>query len=218
MIGLLIKDIILTRRTWSFVYLFPVVMVTVLGFITSPQNPAFAMLMVAVAVATIFAFQVSMTFSFDESVKWERMVAAMPVSGIDLVVSKYLLAIVLSGLSLVVCVALGLLITVFTSMSPLQVVEFSLIGLAFGLLYDAVLLPIVFKFGVSKSKYVLMALIYGFVLVPLLLNQFGLSFDYLGLLENISVLGLVALGVVVIFCVSFALSSAIAVSRDGSDV
>lgn len=93
--------------------------------------------------------------SYDESYRWESYAAAMPYTKSQLVSVKYILAFILN-LSIFCLQMIATALKVFILKSSLEG-EFALnIGmfLSFGILLPSFLLPIIFKFGVQKSRLI----------------------------------------------------------------
>lgn len=85
--------------------------------------------------------------AYDERAKWDRYALSMPLSVKDLVVSKYLLGY----LMLAVGAALKLLVIVLPIGNGSNFVSFVL-TIAAALLYLALQLPILFKFGTENGR------------------------------------------------------------------
>ncbi len=85
--------------------------------------------------------------AYDERAKWDRYALSMPLSVKDLVVSKYLLGY----LMLAVGAALKLLVIVLPIGNGSDFVSFVL-TIAAALLYLALQLPILFKFGTESGR------------------------------------------------------------------
>lgn len=85
--------------------------------------------------------------AYDERAKWDRYALSMPLSVKDLVVSKYLLGY----LMLAVGAALKLLVIVLPIGNGSNFVSFVL-TIAAALLYLALQLPILFKFGTESGR------------------------------------------------------------------
>ncbi len=82
----------------------------------------------------------------------------------DLVASKYLLAVVLAAVGAIAAFAMGVIMGLFHHDLVLEELGLStVISVGGGLLIVAILLPLIFKFGVEKSRLMLI----GVVLIPL---------------------------------------------------
>ena len=153
--GLLMKDLLNLRQTirvWALL----LALFIVIGF--AQRSPIYitSMLTVMVLLLPVNAL------AYDETCKWDAYALTMPVTRRDLVLSKYLLALVGAG-------AMALLSAVCTLMmgaAPDEV--FSTIGLllAAGLCMISILLPLLFRFGVQKGRMVMIVV----VLLPVALT------------------------------------------------
>lgn len=85
--------------------------------------------------------------AYDERAKWDRYALSMPLSVKDLVVSKYLLGYLMLGAG----AALKLLVIVLPIGNGSDFVSFVL-TIAAALLYLALQLPILFKFGTESGR------------------------------------------------------------------
>lgn len=85
--------------------------------------------------------------AYDERAKWDRYALSMPLSVKDLVVSKYLLGYLMLGAG----AALKLLVIVLPIGNGSNFVSFVL-TIAAALLYLALQLPILFKFGTESGR------------------------------------------------------------------
>ena len=95
---------------------------------------------------------------------YKRQALSLPVSRRDLVASKYLLAVVLAAVGAIAAFAMGVIMGLFHHDLVLEELGLStVISVGGGLLIVAILLPLIFKFGVEKSRLMLI----GVVLIPL---------------------------------------------------
>lgn len=153
--GLLLKDIISLKQQ-AKIYLIIIVIWGVVSFVNH-DGIFFGMCMI------LFTMMIPMTsMAYDDRSKWDRYALTMPVSRRDMVLSKYLLALVFA--------AATLLLTFFVNYSiSFDLRESLTISLTFFLIsmtVAAITLPIFFKFGVEKGRFVLMAA----VLIPTVLS------------------------------------------------
>lgn len=102
------------------------------------------------------------TLSLDEYCNWNMLACVMPVTRRQIVTSKYLAAMLFAAAG----VLIGTVMTVIAGLirsgeqipSLLLMFRVSGIGIGVGLLIMAAMLPISFKFGVNKGRYVLMGM------------------------------------------------------------
>ncbi len=156
--GLLLKDIINLKQQ-AKIFLIAAILYLVISFINRDSS-------IFSIFSVVFTVMVPMTaFAYDERAKWNRYALTMPVSRRDIVLSKYLLAFLFA--------AVTFLFTFLVSLCMKQHLHDSLISsltlFLVGLTVSAFVLPIFFKFGVEKGRFILLAL----VLIPGVLSFLG---------------------------------------------
>ncbi|MEG0125636.1 MAG: ABC-2 transporter permease [Clostridia bacterium] len=185
MLGLMIKDILVILKTFQMVTLFGLLP----PFIVALQNHSYFMPILAIVIPVIFASQISMTMGQDEMAHWRKNVTAMPISIEAEAGSKYLLLIVLSGLSMLVLFLASFAASLFYPLGFDTVLLFSLLGFLYALLYGLIIIPASFRYGTSSSKYVFMLFIFLPTMIPVLLHSLGVALDFTSFLSiNNSVL------------------------------
>ena len=105
------------------------------------------------------SMMVMTTFSFDNTSKWEKYALVLPITKKDLVAAKFLVLLlfcifgVVSGL--VLGVAGGLLFKSFHLNSAddwLMLLMVAAAGLAIGIFFGSLVIPLLFKFGAEKAR------------------------------------------------------------------
>lgn len=153
--GLLLKDMMVLKKQAVLL----VVLVAVYGIyaVASGDNSIFGSVIVLLgAMLPITAM------AYDEQAKWDKLALSMPVSRAALAMSKYLMSLVTIGIATLCNLAIQWLLSgrlVWEDMTLIFVFS------ALGLLFVAILFPLMFQFGVEKSRL----MIIGIVLVPVLL-------------------------------------------------
>lgn len=192
MTGLLIKDILIMRKTlksyllfWAFYLLLAIFGLFNISFVT-----AFIQVMVMMLPIGIF--------SYDEAAKWDRYAMTFPLGRRVLVGGRYLFTlVVILGAAL-----FGLLSCVILSILDGQQVLTEntltvLVSLSVGILIADVLLPLCYKLGPERARPYLYALVCIPVLLIFVVYRLGLldmvNFAGLNDLSDQSVLGLSAL-------------------------
>lgn len=120
------------------------------------------------------------TLSYDEKSKWDRYALTMPISRSDLVLSKYILGGILSGIAFVINFVFQVLAG---SGEPAEVLLVSAATAGIGLLFLSLILPILFKFGVEKGRYIMLLIFFvptGFVMI---ISQRGLTLPSAGFMQ-----------------------------------
>ena len=148
MLGLIRKDFYNTRRQ---IILYGVMAVLYLFFAAVQKNSSIfiGIVMMASAMLPVTAL------AYDERAGWDRYAAAMPLKRRDLVLEKYLMG----GILLLAVVAVSLAACVLVSGGIQEEDAFSVLFLGtFYLVYLSVLLPVVFRIGTERARYVMMLL------------------------------------------------------------
>lgn len=161
MIGLVYKDMMVMKKQLFYYLAFFVVY----GFLSATGT--FSLGTIQGAMVTMVGIMVPMSsMAYDEQAKWDKFAAATPVGRQGIVKGKYLLSLLTTGAAALISAALALLflLTGLVEGDRAEVL-FSILGCAVAAVFlNAVLLPILFKFGVEKSRILfllLSALVFG---------------------------------------------------------
>ncbi|MCB6365022.1 ABC-2 transporter permease [Intestinibacillus massiliensis] len=121
-------------------------------------------------------------FSYDTAYGWDKLTLSLPISRSSVILSKYLL-----------CAGLGLALLVFSgAVSVLYCLQYPgeslpslfamlLLCTSVALLLLAIMLPLVVKFGVTKGRYILLAVVWLPILLLFFLKGSGTSNPFDGL-------------------------------------
>ena len=172
MIGLLLKDFYTLRqylKTMAFMFVF-------FALISSGlDNPAaffegFIILMSMMMTIT--------TFSYDALAKWDRYALSMPVTRKEIVAAKYLISVILGLGGAIIAFLISLAVLKFKPVEGFGLTEhlYSTLGIiGIALCFSAILLPLIFKFGVEKCRFLLMAIFAVPAAVMVALSKMGVS-------------------------------------------
>lgn len=159
MTGLMLKDLLCVRRSFR-VYAAATVIYGALG-------------VAGVFDATFFTwfFTLMMTmlpvsfFSLDAAARWDLYALALPVSRGRIVAARYLLALLLAAGALALSLLVGLLMAALGSMADwsLYLLMSALSALA-GLVINALMLPLLYRFGAERARLALIAVFGGVAL------------------------------------------------------
>lgn len=94
--------------------------------------------------------------SVDERFGWDKYMLTFPISRNDYVTSKYLLHVILTGSGLIFIFALSVLMK-FDIKSILML---SAVLIVFSLIFNGIMFPFMFRFGVVKGKIINMAFLF----------------------------------------------------------
>ena len=110
------------------------------------------------------------TFSYDELARWDKFAAAMPVGRSGIVKAKYLMALAVIGGAGLLCFVVNIIVAMIDHEAQLGALMASLGGsLGAGLLINAAILPLLFKYGAEKSRSMMMV-----VMLVVFILVFGL--------------------------------------------
>ena len=173
--SLLMKDLYCIRgymKQMAFILLFMSMMAVVLR---SPSLVCFFLVFACMSL-------VISCMNIDEKNKWERYALTLPIRKRDIVKSKYLLLLLMGAAAEILSILLNLLICVLFDSSSVQEAVVSSLVVFFVYFYIfSFTLPVVYRYGADKARYVMMAV----VLIPTV--GFSLLFRLFPQLENISV-------------------------------
>ncbi len=154
--GLIIKDLLNLRKYLKTLFLFLIVY-----SLMSYRSGNTILLMLVVSLLITMMVITSMTE--DESVQWDRLALAMPISRKTIVNSKYLLLILLLAAGIIP--ATGLAYTIMYIKGTLNLSEMWLISygaFAMSIIYIGASIPFMYKYGVEKTRF----LTFVFVAIP----------------------------------------------------
>ncbi len=158
--GLIIKDLYNLRKQ-LVLYIIIGVIYSVIGVVAKDSGGSSF-----TGLILIFSAMLPITaVSYDERAKWDKYGLTMPVSRRETVAAKYLLGVILTAAGALLSFAVGLLFG--ADMTEYAAVVTMLAGICF--LYLSVLLPIVYKMGTEKARFIMLAVI----LLPFLLIMAG---------------------------------------------
>lgn len=170
--GLIKKDVLLMRKSFGWIYLFPVIVI-LLG---TSGNPQFLMILLSVGAYYVGNALAIGTLGTDSKYNWDDAVKSLPVTSTEVILSKYILQyipmLIITPALLIVVIVLNVFFGLSTGMLLLSL----LAGLCLTLVYNAVVFPIVFKFGVDKLQiasvcYIGVIVVAGFVVGKLFPNM-----------------------------------------------
>ena len=204
--GLLIKDFLLIKKSLSFVYIFPLLVILVCG----GANIVYLLPMLAMIIPVFFGFFVNNTLYSDDVSQWGRYAKALPLSLNTTVLEKYLLGLISIFCGTVLAFAVCSILAIITTVEFGYVYLLVYLGFFMSLTYISVLIPSVYKFGVSKGPVVFIGLISMMIVVPFALDGFNVSIDWTTFIDNPWVFIPVSLAcLIVIYLLSFKITISI---------
>lgn len=171
--GLILKDLMNFKQQWKVFAIFLVLYAFI--SISSKNNYMGALLIVMCAVLpTTF-------MSYDEKAKWDKYALSMPLSRDDMVLSKYIISIIFFIAAFLLNILLNLLMG---SIQIKKVLFESTTLCAVGILYISIILPILFKYGVEKSRLIVMMIFFTPFIIAILSSKLGINVSYKQILNT----------------------------------
>ena len=164
MIGLIYKDLMVMRKTLAL-YMVIFVVYGYMGIAYDQGGLMFAMVLVLSAILPVSSI------AYDERCKWDKIANTAPLSRKEIVMAKYLFAILLTVFSVAVCFVIYL----FDSRMPMteKLIMCYMLTMG-GMLYQALLLPVNIKFGAEKGRNIMLAIMFIPVLLVVAVSNTGL--------------------------------------------
>ncbi|MDB8553629.1 ABC-2 transporter permease [Turicibacter sanguinis] len=149
--GLILKDLLNLRKNLKTI----IIMCLFYTLLFSTLNPTFLSGMITI----LFAMQILTTFSYDDYSKWNMYALSLPITKKQLVLSKYILGISFIIFGGVFSFILTSLLSLFKESFILGDLVASIIGsTGIMILMILILLPLIFKYGVERSRIMLLAI------------------------------------------------------------
>lgn len=163
MIGLVIKDFLNLKNGFKTSLL----ILALFSFMAyQSQDPTYLM----GVFVLIMSMQSISSMSYDELAKWDIYALTMPISRVKLVISKYILSTMLSIIALIISGSIAYFVILPTSnMSTIEFFLSSYLVFAISILFLSILLPLIYKYGVEKSRL----LTFIVIAIPVLLGVFS---------------------------------------------
>ncbi|MCH7321979.1 ABC-2 transporter permease [Solibacillus sp. MA9] len=170
MMSLVLKDLLNLQSYLKTIIVF-VVFYSILSF--SMDDVSF----VAGMLIILFAMIPISSFTYDQQAKWDVFGHTLPVTRKQMVQSKYVVALLFIVMGLVISLIITVTVT-FIKESSVEVVGLfasnSMVA-SVGLILLAVMLPLIYKFGVEKSRIMLLAISSMPIIALLLLSNLGVT-------------------------------------------
>ena len=184
--GIVVKDLLALKSSMKTVIL----IVILFGFMGAKSGSAYMS-----TFASVYAAILPMTcMAFDERSRFNRYAVVMPVNLRDIVLSKYVVGLILA-------VAATVVATAMTALSGGSIGETVAASIAIPMVYHSILLPLMFKFGVEKSRIIILA----GVVVPAVgisfLEESGRLNGVINALDSVQVSSALAYGAIVLIVI-----------------
>lgn len=147
--GLLYKDISIMTRSFKGNVLLLVALYGVLILVTREAYLAYAM-------TVVWGIYVASTINYDEQAHWDAYAATLPVTPGQVVGSKYLLCVASTAIGAALSLVLVFLAGVGGAEYPVGILACAEVSV----LMNALLMPITYRFGASRSRAYLTVLVF----------------------------------------------------------
>jgi ABC-type transport system involved in multi-copper enzyme maturation permease subunit len=167
--GLIIKDFLVLLKQGK-------VLAAVLLFYAIYSAVTQSISMIGYMVVTFCLLMPINSISYDEHYKWDKYALSMPISRKNIVYSKYIfsLILILAGMILVAIVS-TLIILFSNNIKFADAVEMLGATCAVGMIFIAVAMPVFFKFGAEKGRFLIMPVIFIPTILVLLFPRLGVA-------------------------------------------
>lgn len=185
--------------------------------------------LVPIALPTIMGMLVLATFNYDEAAKTDSYLLALPITKKELVLSKYILAVIFlilsAAFSIILTIVLANIIRMIQPSEAIAIDYDSLISTAFGGMFgisliQSIQLPSIYKWGAEKGRIQMFILIFILICIiagigalvvniglPFAIDQFKAFFESYGLI-------LLTVLIIVMYLVSYRISYRIVMKKD----
>ena len=199
--GLILKDMINLRKYSRTVFLM-IVFFTMFSFMSDDFTLGSGIIVIMCSMMAITSF------SFDKQSHWDTYAISLPIPRSRIVMSKYVLALLTALFGVLLSVVAGTVFNLIhgtTNGSDLFILAYALFVVA--VTYQSIILPLIYKFGVEKSR-VFMFVVFGLPsLLVIGLNSVGISMP-----DEEAIMQLIRLSpiiLIVFIIVSYAISNAV---------
>lgn len=169
MIGFIYKDFLVLRKQMLYYFLFFGLYAVLAAMGVFPS-------MILSVMLTLVGMMLPMSsFSYDDLARWDKYAAATPAGRSGLVAGKYLFAVVciLASAMVVLLLQTALTLTGLLESALAEQLAVLLANMGAVLAVDAVILPLLVKFGAEKSRSIYMILFIAIFGGATLLGQLG---------------------------------------------
>ena len=163
MLGLIKKDFLIVKGNLKliFVMLFVFFIMALQGQFDLSFIPPFIVVMLFMS-----------TFSYDEYNKWDAYAITLPNGRKNIVKSKYIASLILTLLSIIATILLNYIVGMINNNLELDKLVSTLAGSVFALvLIQAVMYPLIFKYGIEKGRLGLFLLTFIIIGIATLLSK-----------------------------------------------
>lgn len=160
--GLILKDLYNLKKTGkNFLFI-----LAIFAFTSIASKNPYSMCSMIFILGSMIPIN---SYAFDDHYKWEKFACVLPLSSKEIVLSKFILAIIFSVVSSVISV----LIFMFFPNKDYEQLAFCLcVFFTIGITFTSILLPLFMKYGIEKGRI----LIFAFAVIPVIIGFAGKRF------------------------------------------
>lgn len=150
--GLIQKDFYLIMRHAKFLLLYILLFAVVFSFSGSGE------LSLSGFLSLVSFMLIINCFAYDEQAGFDKRIAASPLSRAKIVWARYLSAFLLWGIGIVLTTALDIVLGLVrrNPPEPLILLQNAVISLGIAVFFMAILFPLIYRYGVNKSRLLLL--------------------------------------------------------------
>ncbi len=168
MLGLIKKDLLMIKSSIR-VYALWLVVYVILEIIEG-ENYIISYLPVFVV------FMMMTTFSYDEYNKSDAYISTLPCGKKNVVKAKYLTTIILFIAFAILSICCATILSFTNSDLQLQDILVTILGVIFGVsVFQSIFYPLIYKFGIEKSRIAIIILVFGFVGIIALFSKLNIN-------------------------------------------
>jgi hypothetical protein len=197
MLGLFHKDILLIIKSITPIYLLPVIVVTFAAL----QNSTLGFFMLFFVLAMTMGFLAVSTMDSDEKAGWLSTQYALPLSLGEIVVSKYLLVLVSSGLAVCIFIVIWSIASIVIGSSMEYFLVSCTLAIFMSVTYCSITIPAIYRYGSSKGSFVFVAIVIAVTAIPFIANWLGFEISdnsFILLIDYINIILLALIPIIMI--------------------
>lgn len=199
--SLVLKDLIMLKN-YARTLLIMIVFFTIVTFTNDEVSFLSGMVILILAMLPVTSF------SYDQSSKWDLFSQTLPVSRKQLVYSKYILGLIAIAAGTVLALFLNIIILSVKHLAfhTSELVGANMMIACVSILYLSIIIPLVYQFGVEKSRLISIAVLAVPSLLFVGLTQIGVSFSFLDAMSPGVLVGISSLITVCVLFISVRVS------------
>lgn len=199
--SLVLKDLIMLKN-YARTLLIMIIFFAIVTFTNDDVSFLSGMIVLILAMLPVTSF------SYDQNSKWDLFSQTLPVSRKQLVYSKYILGLIAIAAGTVLSLLLNIAILSVKNLAfhTSELVGANIMIACVSILYLSLIIPLVYQFGVEKSRLISIAVLAVPSLVFIGLAQIGVSFSFLDAMSLGALVGISSLITACVLIISVRIS------------